>query len=92
MTFDLLGKKACDGAGDVASLAGSAGCSNTRAAGNRVKVRRKATAIPIAIIQPKSIIGRISLTSNEPNATIVVIAVYKQGRLFDFTVSMTRIR
>ena len=31
--------------------------------------------IPMTIIQPKSMTGRMPLTSNEPKATMVVIAV-----------------
>jgi hypothetical protein len=39
------------------------------------KDMRKATHIPIDIIQPKSITGLMPLTSKDPKATIVVKAV-----------------
>ena len=48
--------------------------------GNAVKIKTKATAIPKTIIFPKSITGFISLTESDAKATIVVSAVYKQGK------------
>ena len=41
----------------------------------RTNERINAKVMPMVIIQPKSITGRIPLTINEINATIVVIAV-----------------
>jgi hypothetical protein len=55
-----------------------------------MKDMRKATHSPIAIITPKSITGRIPLSISDPNATIVVKAVYRRGSALVFTVSDTR--
>lgn len=55
--------------------AADCGFIKTKAAGNMVKVRIKATPVPMAIIMPKSITGRIPLTISEPKATMVVIVV-----------------
>ncbi len=51
------------------------GFNNINTAGKKIKFSENATVIPIVIIQPKSITGRIPLTTREQNATIVVIAV-----------------
>ena len=48
--------------------------------GNSVKATIRAVATPIIIIQPKVMIGRMPLTMSEPKATMVVRAVYRQGR------------
>jgi len=53
----------------------SPGCKNNKVAGNSVKTNKKATDMPMVIIQPKSMIGRMPLNNSEANATIVVIAV-----------------
>ena len=45
-----------------------------------MKATSKAVTTPIIIIQPNVIIGKIPLTTRDPNATRVVNAVYKQGR------------
>ena len=45
-----------------------------------MKATSKAVTTPIIIIQPNVIIGKIPLTTREPNATRVVNAVYRQGR------------
>ena len=50
-----------------------------RIAGNSVNTTIRAVATPIIIIQPKVMIGRMPLTTSEPNATAVVSAVYRQG-------------
>ena len=60
--------------GSLCDLIGS-GFTSIRPAGKTVNDSAKATASPTIIIQPKSITGRISLTNNEPNATMVVMAV-----------------
>ena len=49
--------------------------NNINVAGKKIKFSEKATVIPMVIIHPKSITGRISLTTKEQNATMVVIAV-----------------
>ena len=46
----------------------------------------------MVIIQPKSMTGRILLTTREVKATIVVITVYRQGLTIDVTVSLTSCR
>ncbi len=46
--------------------------------------------MPMAIIQPKSMTGRMPLAINEPKATIVVIAVYRHGTVLARTISLTR--
>ena len=51
------------------------GFIKTSKAGNITKEKIKANEIPIVIIHPKSITGRISLTTRELKATMVVIAV-----------------
>ena len=53
----------------------SFGLSSISEAGKRRKDIRNAKQMPIAIIQPKSMTGRIPLNSSDPNATIVVNAV-----------------
>ena len=44
------------------------GSRNINDAGSRLNTSRNATTMPVAIIQPKSITGRISLTTSEPKA------------------------
>jgi len=56
-------------------LGGLAVGRSMTAAGNSVKAMTKAMLVPIAIIQPKSMIGRMLLTIRELKATIVVRAV-----------------
>ena len=53
----------------------SLGFINLRNDGKKIKEITNAHTIPIVMIQPKSITGRIPLTIRERNATIVVIAV-----------------
>ena len=48
-----------------------------------------ATNIPRVIIQPKSMTGRMLLTTKDAKATAVVSTVYKQGLVIDETVSVT---
>ncbi len=48
-----------------------------------------ATSRPAVIIQPKSITGRILLTTRDTNATMVVSTVYRQGMNMEATVSRT---
>ena len=54
---------------------GSAGETCINAAGNSEMPMTRTTPMPMTIIQPKSITGRMPLTSSEPKATMVVIAV-----------------
>ena len=49
-------------------------------AGNSANTTSSAVATPIIIIQPKVMMGRMPLTMSEPKATMVVSAVYRQGR------------
>ena len=48
-------------------------------AGTTVNAEQKPSTMPVVIIQPKSITGCSPATTSEANATIVVIAVYRQG-------------
>ena len=48
-------------------------------AGNQVKAISSANSTPMHIIRPKSSTGTMSLAVNEPNAAMVVSAVYRQG-------------
>ena len=54
---------------------GVSGFKSTSAAGKKMKIRIKAREIPLVMIQPKSITGRMPLTKREQKATMVVIAV-----------------
>ncbi len=56
------------------------GDNNISPAGKIVKAISITTAMPITINQPKSITGRIPLTSKDANAIIVVTAVNRQGK------------
>ena len=47
------------------------------------------TAMPMVIIQPKSMTGRIPLTNRDAKATIVVTAVNKQGMNLSLMVLLT---
>ncbi len=54
---------------------GVPGLSNMSPAGNRVKLSTKAAVRLMPMIQPKSITGRMPLTTSEPKATMVVITM-----------------
>ena len=58
--------------------------------GKKMNATTNARAMPSVIIHPKSMTGRIPLTTSEQNATMVVTAVKKQGLNMRRTVSRTR--
>ena len=60
-----------------------------RPAGNSVNAIVMTTTMPIVIIHPKSMTGRMPLTIREENATIVVITVKAHGTNLSRTVCVT---
>ncbi len=54
---------------------GASGFKSTSVAGKKIKIKIKARVIPLVMIHPKSMTGRMPLIKREQKATMVVIEV-----------------